>query len=93
MKLFDKAVAWRVNKQNIVTTSLTKAELLVILQIVKEVIYLSQLMQALTLVLPEALMIDCNNAQTRRLLIDKSTKFQTKLKYVNIYLHWLKQKV
>ena len=64
MKLFDGAVAWRANKQNTVTTLSTKAELLAISQTGKEAIYLSHLMQALNLIIPEVLTIECNNPQT-----------------------------
>ena len=51
MKRFGRAVAWRANKQDTVTTSSTEAELLAILQTAKETIYLSRLRRALTLVL------------------------------------------
>lgn len=44
--------------------SFTEAELLAILQTAREVIYLSRLIKALTLVLPEALTIKCDNRQT-----------------------------
>ena len=41
MKLFGGGIAWRANKQDIVTTSSTKAEFLAILQTAKKTIYLS----------------------------------------------------
>ncbi len=50
-------------------------------------------MQAPNLVIPEALTIECNNAQTIRLLVDKSMKLQTKLRHVDIHSHWLRQEV
>ena len=93
MKLFGGEVALRANKQDTVTTSSTEAELLAISQTAKEAIYLSRLMQALNLVIPEALKIECDNAQTIRLLVDKSMKLQTKLRHVDIHSHWLRQKV
>ena len=49
MKLFRGPVAWRVNKQDTVTTSSTEAELLALSQTVKEMIYLSRLLMALSL--------------------------------------------
>lgn len=81
MKLFGGALAWRANKQDTVTTSSTKAaaELLDISQTAKKTICLSRLMKALTLHIPEALTVECDNAQTIRLLVDKSTMLQTKL--------------
>lgn len=93
MKLFGGAVAWRANKQDTVATSSTEAELLAISQTAKEAIYLSRLMLALNLVLPEALTIECDNMQTRRLLVDESMKLQTKLRHVDIHSHWLRQEV
>ena len=93
MKLFGGAIAWRANKQDTVTTSSTEAELLAISQTAKEAIYLSRLMKALTLCLPEVLTIECNNKQTIRLLVDESTKLQTKLRHVDIHSHWLRQEV
>lgn len=62
MKLFGGAVAWRANKQDMVATSSTEAELLAISQTAKEAIYLSRMMKALNLSLPEPLTIDCDNA-------------------------------
>ena len=84
MKLFGGAVAWRANKQDSVTTSTTEAELLAVSQTARETIYLSRLMKALKLVLPEALTIECDNLQTIRLLVDEAMKLQTKLRHVDI---------
>ena len=93
MKLFGGVVAWRANKQDTVTTLSTEAELLAISQTAKEAIYLSHLMQALNLVIPEALTIECDNVQTIQLLVDESMKLQTKLRHVDIHSHWLRQEV
>ena len=93
MKLFGGPVAWRANKQDTVTTSSTEAKLLAILQTAKESIYLSRLMKALSLTVPEPLTIECDNTQTIRLLVDESTKLQTKLRHVDIHSHWLRQEV
>ncbi len=93
MKLFGGAVAWRANKQDTVTTLSTEAEILAISQTAKEAIFYSCLMQALNLVIPEALTIEYDNSQTIRLLVDKSMKLRTKLRHVDIHSHWLRQKV
>ena len=42
-------------------------------------------MQALNLVISEARKIECDNAKTIRLLVDKSMKLQTKLRHVDIH--------
>lgn len=91
--LFGGAIAWRTNKQDMVTISSTKAELLIISRTAKKAIYLSCLMKALIPFLPKALTIECNNKQTIWLLVDESTKLQTKLRHVDIHAHWLKQEV
>lgn len=93
MKLFGGAVAWRANKQDTVTTLSTKAELLAVSQTAREAIYLSRLMKALTLVLPEVLTVDCDNQQTIRLLVSEAINLQTKLRHVDIHSHWLRQEV
>ena len=69
------------------------AKLLAVSQTAKEAIYMSRLLSALNLRIPQALSIDYDNAQTRRLLVDKSTKLQTKLRHVDIHSHWLRQEV
>ena len=92
IKLFGGPVAWQANKQDTVTISSPEAELLAISQTAKESIYLSRLMKALNLTVPEPLTIECNNAQTMRLLVDESTKLQTKLRHVDIHSHWVVRK-
>lgn len=93
MKLFGGAIAWRANKQDMVTMSSTEAELLAVLQTAREAIYLFCLIKALILVLPKALMIKCDNWQTIWLLVNKIMKLQTKLRHINIHLHWLRQEI
>ena len=88
MKLFDGAITWRANKQYTVTTLSTEVKLLAISQTAKEAIYLSRLIKALKLFLPEALTIKYDNKQTIRLLVDKSTKLQTKLYHVDIHSYF-----
>ena len=93
MKLFGGSIAWRADKQDTVATSSTEAELLAISQTAKGAIYMSRLLKALKLSVPEALSIDCDNAQTRRLLVYESMKVQTKLRHMDIHSHWLRQEV
>ena len=47
MKLFGDLVGWQVNKQAMVTTSTTKAELLVLSQVAREEIYIRRLLKEL----------------------------------------------
>jgi hypothetical protein len=93
LKLFGGPVTWRANKQDTVTTSSTEAELLALSQTAKEAIYLSRLLKAMSLELDEPLIIECDNRQTIRLLVEVSMKLQTKLHHVDIHSHWLRQEV
>lgn len=54
--------------------SFIEAELLAIFQTAKEAIYFSCLIKILTLVFPEALIVEYDNAQTRQLLVNESIK-------------------
>ena len=87
MKLFGGPIAWRANKQDTVTTSSTEAELLAISQAAKEAIYLRRLMTALSLAIPQELVIECDNRQTLRLLTEQSMQLSTKLRHVDIHHH------
>jgi len=61
MKLFGGLIAWRANKQDIVTKLSTKAKLLALLQTAKEAIFISRLFKAMTLKLNKSLIINCDN--------------------------------
>ena len=92
MLLFKELIAWKINKQNIITMFSTEAELLVLLQITKKAIFISWLLKALMLRLDKSLIIKYDNKQTLRLIIKDSIKLSTKLWHVNIHNHWLQQK-
>ncbi len=59
--------------------SSTEAELLVLSQIMKKAIFISQLLKALMLRLDELLIIKYNNKQTLKLIMKNSMKLLTKL--------------
>ena len=94
IKLFDGLIAWRANKQDTVTTSTTEAELLALSQVAKEAIFISRLLDELQIeLLSSSITIQCDNKQTIRLVTEEISKLQTKLRHVDIYNHWLRQKV
>jgi len=65
MKLFGGLIGWRANKQDIVITSTTKAELLALSQATKESLYISRLITELSVVLDNYyIQILCDNKQT-----------------------------
>ena len=48
MKLFGGLISWRANKQTIVTTLIMEVELLALSQAIKESIYMSRLLEELS---------------------------------------------
>ncbi len=91
MLLFERLIAWKINKQDTVTTLSTKVELLALLQTTKKAIFISHLLKVLTLTIDKLLIIECNNKQTLRLVTENFMKLSTKLQHVNIHNHWLWQ--
>ena len=87
MLLFGGPIAWRANKQDTVTTSSTEAELLALSQTAKEAIFISRLLESLTLKLNKSLIVECDNSQTLRLVNEESMKLSTKLRHVDIHNH------
>jgi hypothetical protein len=94
MKLFGGLIGWKANKQNTVTTSTTEAELLALSQTAKESIYVSRLLDELSVRLDtNRIRLQCDNYQTIRLVTDEIAILQTKLRHVDIHNHWLRQEV
>jgi hypothetical protein len=88
MKLFSGLIGWRANKQNTIITSTIKAELLALAQAAKKSIYVSKLLQKLTIDLNDQIIqIEYNNTQTINLITKKIALLRTKLRHVNIYNH------
>ncbi|SCO80638.1 uncharacterized protein FRV6_04851 [Fusarium oxysporum] len=80
MKLFGGTIGWRANKQDTVTTSTTKAELLALAQAAKESMFISRLITELGVTLDNrSIIIQCDNAQTIRLINSDVALLQTKL--------------
>ncbi|KAL9563879.1 hypothetical protein ACKAV7_011914 [Fusarium commune] len=92
MKLFGGTIGWRANKQDTVTTSTTEAELLALTQAAKESMFISRLIKELGVTLDNSrITIQCDNAQTIRLINADVALLQTKLRHVDIHNHWLRQ--
>jgi hypothetical protein len=88
MKLFGGLISWRANKQDIVTTSTTKAELLALAQAAKESMYVNKLLQKLIIDFnDQTIQIECNNTQTINLITKEIALLRTKLRHINIYNH------
>ena len=88
--LYRGVVAWKAAKQTIVTTLTTEAELFALNFTVKEAIYILKLLQSLGAEWgTKEVIIYYNNKQTVKLVISLIPTLQTKLRYINIYNHWL----
>jgi hypothetical protein len=88
IKLFSGLIGWRANKQDTITTSISEAELLALAQTAKESIYVSKLLQKLTIDFNDQIIqIECNNTQTINLITKKIALLRTKLRHVNIHNH------
>ena len=94
MKLFGGVISWRASKQETVTMSTTEAELLMLSQATKEVLFVSKLIKELKVKLDNNhIKIECDNKQTIRLVTEEIAVLQTKLRHMDIYNHWLSQEV
>lgn len=94
ISLFGGLISWRANKQDTVTTSTTEAELLALSQAAKESLFVSRLLNELTIRLEDQqIHIQCDNAQTIRLVNAEIAQLQTKLRHVDIHNHWLRQEI
>ena len=91
MMLFEDAIVWKISKQNIIIMSSIEAEFLVLFQIVKKAIFISQLLNIMILKLNESLVVECDNNQTFRLVKEKFIKLSTKLYHIDIHNHWFCQ--
>src|SRR5436190_24350529 len=94
MILFGGVIEWRANKQDIVTISTMKAELLSLSQDAKKGQYIKYLLNELDVNLDDhRIRVHCDNRQTIRLVSDEIAQLQTKLRHVDIHNHWLRQEV
>ena len=61
--------------------------MLALSQAAKEALFIGRLFKALSLELNEPLVIQCDNKQTIRLVVEDSAKLSTKLRHVDIHNH------
>ncbi|KAJ6110204.1 hypothetical protein N7486_002439 [Penicillium sp. IBT 16267x] len=91
--IFGGPVDWRAGKQRTVTTSITEAELLAISEAARTISMWKRLFKAIRFDPKHELTIRCDNQQTIRLLTKEAPQLRTKLRYVDIHHHWLRQEV
>ena len=91
-KLSDEMINWKANKQKTITTNFTEAELLVISQTTNIKMWWDRFFEAIAFQISST-HIECDNRQTIRAFTAFEASFSIKLRHVNIYRHWLRQKV
>lgn len=92
-KLCNGPIHWNSSKQATVTTSSTEAELLAISNATKELVWMQRLFSCLKFNPGNDVMLFNDNIQTIRLLTKEDPIIKTKLKHVDIYQHWVRQRV
>jgi hypothetical protein len=91
--LYGGPVDWRAAKQRLVTTSTTEAELRAATEAAKKLYVWKRVFKAIGFKLDRELSLRCDNKQTVLLLTREDPHFQTSLRHVDIYHHWLRQEV
>ena len=93
-KLFNGPIDQRSTKQKTVITSSTETELLALSHTTKNIIWWKRFFSSIKqLGLNKHFAILCNNTQTIRLITAETPQVNTKLKYIDIQRHWLRQEV
>jgi hypothetical protein len=92
-KLFGGPIDWKATRQRSVTKSSTEAELVALSHAASESMRWQRLFNSLQLDLDIPHTLECDNAQTIRILSTHGPQLQTKLKHVDIHHLWLRQQV
>ena len=72
-------------------TSTTEGELLAMSHLVAWLLFWARFFKNIGLSLDQELIVQCDNAQTVRLINMDAPKLVTKLKHIDIHQHWLRQ--
>ena len=85
ISLFGGPIAWQSGKQRTVTTSTTKAELLALSHVGKEIQGLQRLFEQMQLGVDKASQIRCDNKQTVGIATKEAHKLSTRMRHVDVY--------
>lgn len=91
--LFKDLVDWRITKQKTVITNNIEVELLIISIIDKEMIWWTRFFDKISFQLSYTSVIQCDNMQTFKILINSTAFYTIKLRHVDVHRHWLGQEV
>jgi hypothetical protein len=73
--------------------STIEVELLIIFFIDKELIWWKRLFDQISFEMSFSLIIECDNMQIIRMIINSIDHYTTKLRHVDVHRHWLTQKI
>ena len=91
--LFSSPIDWKASKQKTVITSTTKAKLLALSRVAKEIRWWNRFFTVIGFDIEHQPFIGCDNQQTIGLLTKESPDLKIKLRHVDIYHYWLRQKI
>ena len=91
--LFGGLIDQKATLQRSITRSTTKAELLSLSTAAVEIIQQQRFFKAIGFNLEREFTLLCDNIQTIRLLRQDTPKLDIKLRYIDVYQHWLRQEV
>lgn len=91
MFLGDALISWKSKKQSTVSNSTTKAEYIAMAVAVKEILWISYILQELQLPIPFPLPLFCDNKFT--LLIAKNPCLHGRTKHINVDIHFVKDHI
>ena len=91
-KFIGNLIDWKTDKQKTITFLFTKTELLIIFQTNKKFLWWSRLFNMLKFDSNQQISIQCDNQQTIKTFTSNNLRFTTKMKHVDIHVHWLRQK-
>ncbi len=89
--LFGGLVAWKSNKQSIVTGSTTEAELLSLTSATKEVMQIFRIFRDIQLDVESGLTVYCDNQQAIRIVTAEGQRIKTALKHIDVPQLWMRQ--
>ncbi|KFY83016.1 hypothetical protein V500_10219, partial [Pseudogymnoascus sp. VKM F-4518 (FW-2643)] len=91
--LFNALIDWQSSKQRTVVRSTTEAELLALSRATTQLYWWLRVFDQIGLKTYEHPSIECDNAQTVRLMVTDAPKLMTKLRHIDIHQSWLRQEV
>ena len=92
-KLFNGIINWKVIKQRTIIINFIEVELFVMLMTTNIKMWWNQFFEIIQLKIEEIIHIECDNKQTIQAFIQSKIQLIIKLRHVNIYRHWLRQKI